>query len=226
MRETIIGSNPLSSRVSFCPLSAQISQFYHMIKRTFYSSSPVGKLLWMPLFLVVWPDLEDYCGNDTTTEKLIRAFFHQPTQRRRSSLTCSTPFQPPPPPLNNSWADVNNNSNNTKCAWDAKEVAVVPAGDKNSFSLSSAQSFSVNSDVYFYFGKECEGSRDNVWEVYNLQDPAGAGEIIVQKLTPDGRKHESMFEGILGRVRRRRNLRQTVIRAVASVRLFYSLNML
>lgn len=144
-----------------------------MIKWSFYSSR-VGKLLWMPLFLVVWPDMEDYCRNDTTTEKLIRASFHQ----RR---------------------------------YKAEELT---ENDKGVFGLS--QTFSVNSDVYFYFGRECEKSRDNVWEVYSLH-PSHSG-IIVQKLTPDNRPYESMYEGILGRVRRRMNLRETSIKAVASVR--------
>lgn len=118
--------------------------------------------------------MEDYCRNDTTTEKLIRASFHQ----RR---------------------------------YKAEELT---ENDKGVFGLS--QTFSVNSDVYFYFGRECEKSRDNVWEVYSLH-PSHSG-IIVQKLTPDNRPYESMYEGILGRVRRRMNLRETSIKAVASVR--------
>lgn len=113
----------------------------------------------MPLFLVIWPDLQDYCQNEPTSEKLIRA-----------SVRSTENF---------------------------------------------LKTFIVDSDVYFYFGIECNNQlADNIWEVYAL---SATSDIIVQKLTPDKRKYEAMYEGILGRVRRRMNLHQSAIRAIASV---------
>ncbi|CAL8129497.1 unnamed protein product [Orchesella dallaii] len=149
------------SKMDIGDVFEQISRVYQLTKMTFYSTRS-AQLLWMPFFLVLWPDSDDYCGDDLTSQTLIRASI-------------------------------------------ADERAL--------------KTFSVDSDVYMYFGSDCDGDddaqhqqhKDNVWEMYVLKT-----ELITQKLSPDGRKYEPLYDGILGRVRRRMNLNRLTIRAIAS----------